>query len=82
MKFLLAFFLIFIQSCVALFKSERLLTPEEMKKFNLQGTLQEAEICHNRFDPQLQILVVDGPCEKIRCEVVDAKTECVASPKK
>lgn len=82
MKMLLATFLVLTQSCTIKLKNERVLTQEEIEKFNLQDTLHEAEICHNKFDSKLQILIVDGPCEKIRCEVVDEKTKCMASPKK
>lgn len=73
--------LIFLSSCSTFHSKERLLTPDELQKYNLNGILHSAEICPNRFDEELKKLVVDGPCEVIRCEMINNQTVCHARPK-
>ncbi|MGZ3768954.1 MAG: hypothetical protein ACXVCP_05640 [Bdellovibrio sp.] len=74
-------FLLFLTSCSTVSPSGRILSKEELKKYNLNGVLREAELCPNRFDEKLNRLVVDGPCQLIDCSVVNGKTVCQAKPK-
>lgn len=76
MKKLFLISLLLLTSCSTFTKGERLLSEDEMKKYNLNGVLQEAEICPHKYDENLRQLVVSGQCEVVSCEMNDGKTIC------
>lgn len=81
LKCIFCLIILLVSACSSFSSRERLLTSEELQKYNLNGILHSAEICPNRFDEKLNRLVVDGPCEVIRCEVINKQTVCHAKPK-
>lgn len=71
----------FIFSCSTFVTSERVLSDEEMQRYNLNGILHEAKICPNKFDDKLKGLVVTGPCEIVSCQIIEERTVCKAKLK-
>lgn len=71
-------FLLF-SSCT-IFKTSRILSEEEKSRYNLNGILNEAQICPTIYDDRTQELKVKGACEVVSCKEVNKKILCTAKP--
>lgn len=59
--------------------SRRVLTADELQKYQLNGIVREARICPNRYDELTKSLKVVGACELVTCEQKNNQIVCTAT---
>jgi hypothetical protein len=78
MKFKSILVLTLLTGCAST-PSRRVLTTDELQKYQLDGIVHEVRICPNRFDDLTKSLKVEGECELVTCEQKINQIVCTAT---